>query len=111
MTGPMAVRIRAPLNKSGAGSDVEIDLARVEILSLEGASLKAAGRPGKATLTVKSSADGYALSALAIDAGSLQVRGTAQLGLDGAITEREASRSCGYTPATISSSTCRAARP
>ncbi len=85
ITGPMAVRIRAPLNKSGAGSDVEIDLARVEILSFEGASLKAAGRPGKATLTVKSGADGYSLGALAIDAGSLLVRGTAQLGLDGAL--------------------------
>ena len=64
---------------------MEIDLARVEILSFEGASLKAAGRPGKATLTVKSGADGYALGALAIDAGSLLVRGTAQLGLDGAL--------------------------
>jgi Protein of unknown function/AsmA-like C-terminal region len=83
LTGPMAVRVKAPLNKSGA--DVEIDLARVEINSPEGATLKAAGRPGKATFSVKSGADGYALNAVAVDAGSFLARGTAQLGLDGAM--------------------------
>ena len=90
MTGPMAVRVRAPLNKSGA--DVEIDLARVEIDSPEGGALKAAGRPGKATFTLKSSADGYAVGALAIDAGSLQARGTAQLSLDGALQNAKLSQ-------------------
>ena len=90
LAGPMAVRVKAPLNKSG--SDVEIDLSRVEIQSPEGATLKAAGRPGKATFSVKSGADGYALNAVAIDAGSLQARGTAQLGLDGAIQNAKLSQ-------------------
>jgi hypothetical protein len=90
LAGPMAVRVKAPLNKSG--SDVEIDLSRVEINSPEGATLKAAGRPGKATFSVKSGADGYALSAVAIDAGSLQAHGTAQLGLDGAIQNAKLSQ-------------------
>jgi hypothetical protein len=90
LTGPMAVRVKAPLNKSGA--DVEIDLARVEISSPEGAALKAVGRPGKATFSVKSGADGYALNAVAVDAGSLQARGTAQLGLDGALQNAKLSQ-------------------
>ena len=90
MVGPMAVRVKAPLNKSA--SDVEIDLARVEIDSPEGGILKAAGRPGKATFSVKSGADGYALNAVAIDAGSLQAHGTAQLGLDGAIQNAKLSQ-------------------
>ena len=92
VTGPMAVRVKTPLNKSNAGADVEIDLARVQIDSPEGSSLKAAGRPGKATFTIKSGADGYALSALALDAGSLQARGTVQLGADGALQNAKLSQ-------------------
>jgi hypothetical protein len=92
MTGPMAVRLKTPLNKAGAGADVEVDLARVEIGSPEGAILKPAGRPGKATFTVKSGADGYAVGALAVDAGSLQARGSAQMGVDGALQNAKLSQ-------------------
>ena len=45
MTGPMAVRIKAPLNKSGA--DVEVDLARVEIASPDGGESEAGGQAGQ----------------------------------------------------------------
>ena len=77
MTGVMSAHVKAPLNKSGA--DVEVDLAKVEISSPEGAVLKASGKPGKATFTMKTNADGIAIGALAIDAGAMVVRGSAQL--------------------------------
>ncbi len=83
ITGPMAVRVRAPLNKSGA--DFEVDLAKVAIESPDGASLKSAGRPGKATFTMKTSPEGMAISAIALDAGPLLMRGSLNLAADGAL--------------------------
>ncbi len=85
LNGPMGVRVKAPLSKSSA--EVEIDLARVAIESPQTGTLKAAGRPGKATFSVKPDADGQGLSvsAIAVDAGSIAIRGTAQLAPDGAL--------------------------
>jgi hypothetical protein len=82
ITGPMPVRLKAPLNKSGA--DVEVDLSRVDIGSPDGASLKPAGKPGKATFSIKQGPDGISITGLAIDAGSIMARGAAQFGTDGA---------------------------
>ena len=79
MTGVISAHVKAPLNKSGA--DVEVDLAQVEISSPEGAVLKPAGKPGKATFTMKTNADGIAIGALAVDAGAIMLRGGAQLQL------------------------------
>ena len=81
--GPMGLRIKAPLTKTGA--DVEIDLAHVAIESPQTGVLKAAGKPGKATFSLKRVDDGLAVSAIAVDAGSVAIRGTAQLGNDGAL--------------------------
>ncbi len=50
--------------------------------------LKAAGKPGKATFTLKTSADGIAVGALAVDAGAMFVRGSAQLSPDAAMVQR-----------------------
>ena len=83
MTGVMSARLKAPLSKGAA--DVEVDLTKVEIASPEGAVLKAAGKPGKATFTLKTSADGIAVGALAVDAGAMFVRGSAQLSPDAAM--------------------------
>ena len=80
--GPMAVHLKAPLNKSAA--DVDVDLAKVEIQSPEGDTVKPAGKPGKATFTLKYGPDGYAIGAIALDAGAVMARGTAHLGPDGA---------------------------
>ena len=80
--GPMAVHLKAPLNKSAA--DVDVDLAKVEIQSPEGDTVKPAGKPGKATFTLKFGPDGYAIGAIALDAGAVMARGTAHLGPDGA---------------------------
>jgi hypothetical protein len=85
LNGPMGVRVKAPLSKSSA--EVEIDLAHVAIESPQTGTLKAAGKPGKATFSVKPDADGQglAVSAIAVDAGSIAIRGTAQLGPDGGL--------------------------
>jgi hypothetical protein len=85
LNGPMGVRVKAPLSKSSA--EVEIDLAHVAIESPQTGTLKAAGKPGKATFSVKPDADGqnFAVNAIAVDAGSIAIRGTAQLGPDGGL--------------------------
>jgi hypothetical protein len=79
----MAVRVKAPLNKPGA--EVEVDFARVEIGSPEGATLKAAGRPGRATFSVKPQGDSIAITTLTLDAGSILARGGALLNADGGL--------------------------
>jgi hypothetical protein len=85
LNGPMGVRVKAPLSKSSA--EVEIDLTHVAIESPQTGTLKAAGKPGKATYSVKPDADGQSLAAnaIAVDAGSIAIRGTAQLAPDGAL--------------------------
>ncbi len=90
LNGPMGVRVKAPLSKTSA--DVEIDLSRVAIDSPQTGLLKAAGKPGKATFTLKPSDDGVAVSAITVDAGSLSARGTAQLGADGTLQNAKLSQ-------------------
>jgi len=84
LNGPMGVRVKAPLSKASA--DVEVDLTHVAIDSPQTGLLKAAGKPGKATFSFKPDADGQdvAVNAIAIDAGSIAIRGTAELTADGA---------------------------
>ncbi len=83
LTGPMAVRVKAPLGKPGA--EVEVDLTKVQIDSPEGAPLKAAGKPGKATFGMKANAESIAVTNLAVDAGSILARGSGQFGADGSM--------------------------
>ena len=82
LNGAMGVRVKAPLSKSSA--EIEVDLTHVAIESPQTGALKAAGKPGKATFSVKPDADGVAVNAIAVDAGSIAIRGTAQLAADGA---------------------------
>ncbi len=85
LNGAMGVRVKAPLSKSNA--EIEIDLTHVAIESPQTGALKAAGKPGKATFSVKPDADGddVAINAIAVDAGSIAIRGTAVLATDGAL--------------------------
>ena len=83
LNGPMGVRVKAPLSKSSA--EIEVDLTHVAIESPQTGALKAAGKPGKATFGVKPDADGVAVNAIAVDAGPIAIRGTAQLAADGAL--------------------------
>ncbi|MGO4869001.1 MAG: DUF3971 domain-containing protein [Roseiarcus sp.] len=84
LNGAMGVRIKAPLSKSSA--EIEVDLTHVAIESPQTGTLKAAGKPGKATFSLKPDADGQdvAVNAIAVDAGSVAIRGTAELAADGA---------------------------
>lgn len=85
LNGPMGVHVKAPLSKSSA--EIEIDLTHVAIESPQTGTLKAAGRPGKATFTVKPDADGdgVTVNPITVDAGPIAIRGTAQMAADGAL--------------------------
>lgn len=83
LKGPVTLKLKAPLDKSGA--DVELDLSRATLDSLGGAPWKPAGRPGKATFELKPAPDGVQVSNLVIDAGALSGRGSAMFGPEGAL--------------------------
>jgi hypothetical protein len=83
MNGPMGIKVKAPLSKTSA--DIDVDLSRVALESPQTGLLKAAGKPGKATFALKPGDDGVAINAITVDAGSVSIRGTAQMANDGAI--------------------------
>ncbi len=84
LSGPTPVRLKAPLSKSGA--EIEIDLTRASIDSPQTGPLKTAGKPGKASFSLKPDADGgVAVSSIIVDAGGLAMRGAAQFASDGAL--------------------------
>ena len=70
LSGPTPVRLKAPLSKSGA--EIEIDLTRASIDSPQTGPLKPAGKPGKATFSLKPDGDGgVAVSSIVVDAGGV----------------------------------------
>jgi hypothetical protein len=82
LTGPMAVRVKAPLSQKGA--DVDIDLSRMTIDSSLAGLVKPAGKPGKATFSVKADVEGgTSISNIVVDAGAASIKGSAQLSSDG----------------------------
>ena len=84
LSGPTPVRLKAPLSKSGA--EIEIDLTRASIDSPQTGPLKAAGKPGKASFSLKPDADGgVAVSSIVVDAGGVAARGSAEFTSDGAL--------------------------
>ena len=83
LSGVMGVRVKAPFSKSSA--EVEADLTRVAIASPQTGTLKAAGKPGKATLSFKGDGGGIVVNSIAIDAGAVSVRGVAQMTSDGVV--------------------------
>ena len=83
LSGVMGVRVKAPFSKSSA--EVEADLTRVAIASPQTGTLKAAGKPGKATLSFKGDGGVIAVNSIAIDAGAVSVRGVAQMTSDGVV--------------------------
>jgi Protein of unknown function/AsmA-like C-terminal region len=90
LTGPMAFRVKAPLSQKGA--DVEVDLSRMNIDNPAPGIVKAAGKPGKATFSVKADPEGTTISNLAIDIGAASIKGAAQLSGDGAFTSAKLSQ-------------------
>lgn len=90
LTGPMAFRVKAPLSQKGA--DVEVDLTRLNVENPVPGIAKAAGKPGKATFSIKSDADGASISNLAIDLGGPSIKGGAQLSSEGAFVSAKLSQ-------------------
>ena len=83
LTGPLPVRLRAPLSRASA--EVEIDLTPAGVDNPVPGVSKAAGKPGKATFLVKPAPVGASLSNIVVDLGAAAMRGSAELGADGAI--------------------------
>ena len=83
LRGPVTLKLKAPLDKSGAA--VEVDLAKATLESLGGTPWKAAGRAGKASFELKPSGDGVQVNNIAIDAGAFSARGSAAFKSDGAL--------------------------
>jgi hypothetical protein len=91
LNGPTPVRLKAPLSKTGA--EIEIDLTRASIDSPQTGPLKPAGKPGKATFSLKPDADGsVAVSSIVVDAGGVAMRGSAQFASDGALVSGKLSQ-------------------
>ncbi len=83
INGPTPIHLKAPLSKASA--EIEVDLARASIDSPQTGTLKAAGKPGKATFSVKTEDDGGATTGIVVDAGAVVARGTAQFNADGVL--------------------------
>ncbi|HTV33765.1 MAG TPA: AsmA-like C-terminal region-containing protein [Methylocella sp.] len=81
LSGPIGAKISAPI---GTGEKlkarIELDLSRAEI-DIAGIS-KPAGRPGKVTFGLAMNDTGMTLDQIIVDAGTVQARGSADLGPD-----------------------------
>ncbi len=83
LTGPLPVKLKAPLTRASA--EVEIDLTPAGVDNPVPGLSKPAGKPGKATFVVKPGPDGAFLSNIAVDMGVPMMRGSAQMDSGGAV--------------------------
>jgi hypothetical protein len=83
LTGPLPIKLKAPLTRASA--EVEIDLTPAGVDNPVPGLSKPAGKPGKATFLVKPTPDGASLSNIAIELGVPMFRGSAQMDPAGAI--------------------------
>jgi uncharacterized protein YhdP len=83
LTGPIPIKLRAPLSRDSA--DVEIDLTSAGIDNPVPGVVKAAGKSGKAAFQMKPALDGASLTNIAVDFGAALLRGSADAGVDGSI--------------------------
>src|SRR5580698_3398674 len=83
LTGPLPIKLKAPLTRASA--EVEIDLTPAGVDNPVPGLSKPAGKPGKATFLVKPSPEGASLSNIAIELGVPMFRGSAQMDPAGAI--------------------------
>jgi hypothetical protein len=83
LTGPLPIKLKAPLTRASA--EVEIDLTPAGVDNPIPGLSKPAGKPGKATFLVKPSPDGALLSNIAIELGVPTFRGSAQMDPGGAV--------------------------
>jgi hypothetical protein len=83
LTGPLPIKLKAPLTRANA--EVEIDLTPAGVDNLVPGLSKPAGKPGKATFLVKPTPEGASLSNIAIELGVPMFRGSAQMDPAGAL--------------------------
>ncbi|HEY1888036.1 MAG TPA: AsmA-like C-terminal region-containing protein, partial [Roseiarcus sp.] len=83
LTGPLPIKLKAPLTRASA--EVEIDLTPAGVDNPVPGLSKPAGKPGKATFMVKPTPEGASLSNIAIELGVPMLRGSAQMDPAGAI--------------------------
>jgi len=83
LTGALPVKLRAPLTRASA--EVEIDLTPAGVDNPVPGVSKPVGKPGKATFLVKPMAEGASLTSIAVDLGAAMMRGSAEVGADGAM--------------------------
>ena len=83
LTGPLPIKLKAPLTRASA--EVEIDLTPAGVDNFVPGLSKPAGKPGKATFLVKPSPEGASLSNVAIELGVPMFRGSAQMDPAGGI--------------------------
>jgi hypothetical protein len=83
LTGPLPIKLKAPLTRASA--EVEIDLTPAGVDNFVPGLSKPAGKPGKATFLIKPSPEGALLSNIAIELGVPMFRGSAQMDPDGAV--------------------------
>lgn len=89
LTGPLPVRIVAPLAKGprGGAPKVEVDLTRAALDDLVPGWSKPAGRPGRLAFTWHETAPD--IRDILLEAGTVQLRGTATTGAEGALDRLE----------------------
>ncbi|NIX77397.1 DUF3971 domain-containing protein [Microvirga terricola] len=91
LTGVLPLRVSMPLGKSAKpGMRVETDLTKVAVDQLIPGWVKPAGKPGKLSFTLISGPSDE-LRDLQLDAGVVQLRGTATLSSDGALDKADLS--------------------
>jgi hypothetical protein len=83
LTGPLPIKLKAPLTRASA--EVEIDLTAAGVDNPVPGLSKPAGKPGKATFLVKPTPDGASLSNIAIELSGPTFRGSAQMDPSGAV--------------------------
>jgi hypothetical protein len=83
LTGPLPIKLKAPLTRANA--EVEIDLTQAGVDNFVPGLSKPAGKPGKATFIVRPATGGASLSNIVVDMGGPMMRGSAQIGADGAV--------------------------
>ncbi|MCJ2011614.1 hypothetical protein MKK53_03610 [Methylobacterium sp. J-076] len=90
--GTVPVRVVIPVGKVGPGKSpvrVEADLTRAATDGLLPGFTKAAGRPGKLTLTLAERDSGYDLRDIVLDAGQASIRGSAAISAEGGLERAE----------------------
>jgi hypothetical protein len=82
VSGLVTARINSPLPAEAGKAQVEFDLTKTSLDGVLAGVVKAAGRPAKISMAVMAGEQSTLLDQIVVDAGSMQARGSAELGPD-----------------------------